>query len=395
MNPEAETDSLTSDGAFKIRELRPGERLLEYLLAEFERPEFKTGSRLPTNIELAKKLGISPGTVQSVLQKLAREGRVSATRGSGTYLIQSSGKVSRTLRIGIGVPLARFESADGWMSKIAGGIFQAALAESVAIEGISDRAVESQRGIEELREKQRDLDALILFPYVFPLEKFSLIQDYEKQGKPVVHIYPPSLTATANFSTTDFLSSGYELGRAWKKSGRQRVALLSFPVGEGDMRIAISHHLRYAGLANGFGYAGGGIENPLRILQTADPSPSIESGYDCIKRLLASGGELPDAIFCAGDWLALGAFHALIEAGVGVPEEVSIVGASGLDLSGTDCQNLTRVNNDLARVGQAAMDMVLRRLELKCLDLPGIVVPISFIGGATTRPEENALLGCS
>jgi len=394
MNPEAKTDSLTSDGAFKIRELRPGERLLEYLLAEFERPEFKTGSRLPTNIELAKKLGISPGTVQSVLRKLAREGRVSATRGSGTYLIQPSENASRTLRIGIGVPLARFESQDGWMSKIAGGIFQAALARNVAIEGISDQAAEYQRAIEELQEKQRHLDGLILFPYMLPPKKVSLIQDYEKEGKPVVHIYPPSLTATANFSTTDFLSSGYEIGRAWKKSGRQRVALLSGSVGGGDMRTAISHQLRYAGLANGFGNACGGIKNPLRILETADPSTSTEAGYERIKKLLASGEGLPDAIFCAGDWLALGAFHALVEAGVGVPEEVSIVGASGLDLSSTDCQNLTRVNNDLARVGRAAMEMALRRLELKCLDLPGIVVPISFIGGATTRPEENSLLSC-
>lgn len=393
MTQPAKKDSSKPSGSGQM-ELRPRERLLKYLLSEFDKPEFKNGSRLPTNKELANRLCVSPGTVQSVLRQLAREGRVHARRGSGTYLIQAPEEARRTLRVGIGVPLARFQPADGWMSTIAGGIFQTALARNIAIEGISDQT-SAEKMMEELKEKRSHLDALILFPYILPAQKESLIQDYEKAGKPVVHIYPPSLTATANFATTDFFGPCHEIGRIWRATGRRRIALLSnMPASSANMRTGVSNQLRCAGLANGVGFAVEGNNPALRLIPSAGGEASVEAGYDCMKHVLAGGGELPDAIFCSGDLLALGAFHALVEAGIGVPEQVSIVGASGLDLSRTDCQNLTRLNNDLAQVGRAAMEMVLRRLDLKCLDLPGVIVATAFIGGATTRPEENSLLGC-
>ena len=386
---DSESPKPSESGAM---ELRPRERLLKHLLSEFVKPDFKNGSRLPTNKELAKRLAVSPGTVQSVLRQLAREGRVHARRGSGTYLIQSPGEVRRTLRVGIGVPLARFQPADGWMSTIAGGIFQTALARNIAIEGISDQA-SAEKMIGELEEKRSHLDALILFPYILPAQKESLIQDYEKAGKPVVHIYPPSLTATANFATVDFFGPCHEIGRVWRSTGRRRIALLSNMPASENMRTGVSNQLRWAGLANGVGFTTGESGSVLERIPSTGGETSIEAGYESLKQVLAGGGELPDAIFCSGDLLALGAFHALVEAGIGVPEQVSIVGASGMDLSRTDCQNLTRLNNDLAQVGRAAMEMVLRRLDLKCLDLPGAIVPAAFIGRATTRPEENSLLG--
>jgi DNA-binding LacI/PurR family transcriptional regulator len=394
MTLPAEKNLTEPDGSYQM-ELRPRERLLKYLLAEFDKPESKDGSRLPTNKELANRLGVSPGTVQSVLRQLARDGRVHARRGSGTFLIQAADQVRRTLRVGIGVPLSRFQPADGWMSTIAGGIFQTALARNIGIEGISDQA-SAEKMIAELEEKRSHLDALILFPYILPAQKESLVQHYEKAGKPVVHIYPPSLTATANFATTDFFGPCHEVGRIWKATGRRRIALLSnMPASSANIRTGVSNQLRWAGLANGAGFADGETATPLRQISSVGGDTSIESGYASMKQALATSSEPPDAIFCSGDLLALGAIQALTEAGISVPEQTSVVGGSGMDLSRTDCQNLTRLNNDLAQVGRSAMEMVLQRLDLKGIALPGIVVPATFIGGATTRPEENRLLGCS
>lgn len=70
-------DSNTESPAIKMahdKELRAGERVLQYLLAEFDRPQLKNGSRLPTNKELAQRLNVSLGTVQGVLRQLTREG---------------------------------------------------------------------------------------------------------------------------------------------------------------------------------------------------------------------------------------------------------------------------------------------------------------------------------
>jgi len=393
MNLEAEAVLPAPKGASEM-ELRPGERLLRYLLSEFDRPEFKDGSRLPTNKELARRLDVSPGTVQSVLRQLALEGRIRARRGSGTFLIQATRKTSLTHRIGIGVPLARLQATDGWMSRIAGGVFQAAVAGNVAIEGISDQAFATEAMVEELEEKRSHLDALILFPYTLPRRKAFLIDDYEKAGKPVVHVYPPSLTATANFATPDFFGPCYQCGQIWKKTGRRRIVLLTNSPDRTDLHANVSNQLRYVGMANGLGHDQPGEEGAkIRVLESVGREVTIEAGYESIKRLLARSEEPPDAIFSSGDWLAVGAFHALIEAGFSVPDQVSIIGAAGIDLSGTDCPNLTRVSNDLAQVGKAAMEMTLRRLKHNGLALPGVIIPTGFVGGATTCPEENTLLG--
>jgi DNA-binding LacI/PurR family transcriptional regulator len=75
-----------------------------------------------------------------------------------------------------------------------------------------------------------------------------------------------------------------------------------------------------------------------------------------------------------------------------VPEDVSVVGAGGINLAHTICPGLTRVRNNLELVGQEAVEMVIRRIRLDGISLPGVVVQASFMGGATTRADENELL---
>jgi len=393
MKPEAQIDSLTPNGVGQGRRLRPAERLLEYLLTEFDRPESVDGARLPTNKELSRRLGISPGTVQSVLRKLALEGKIRARRGSGTFLVHMEDrKVKAAHRVGIGVPLAKFQAADGWISRVAGGVFQAALAGNIVIEGVSDQAFGDEAMVEELERKLGHLDALILFPYTLSPRQHFLIDDYESAGKPVVHIYPPAVNATANFVSPDFFGPCHAIAQIWRKTGRRRILFLTNRTECYSLQINISNQLRYAGLTSGLGCIHSEVDGVF-TLESIGQEATVEAGYESIKQFLGRGGKRPDAIFCAGDLLALGACHALVEAGIRVPDEVSIVGATGADLSSTDCPNLTRTSNDLAKVGQTAMEMVSRRLKHQGISLPGVVIPVRFIGGSTTRPQENALAG--
>lgn len=52
---------------------------------------------------------------------------------------------------------------------------------------------------------------------------------------------------------------------------------------------------------------------------------NIESGYIAMKKLLALA-KVPTAVFCSNDDMAVGAMKAVFEAGLNVPEDVSIVG---------------------------------------------------------------------
>ncbi|HRJ70571.1 MAG TPA: LacI family DNA-binding transcriptional regulator [Terrimicrobiaceae bacterium] len=371
-------------------DLRAGERVLQYLLAEVDRPDLKDGSRLPTNKELARRLQVSLGTVQAVMRQLALDGRIRALRGSGTFLVANRRSALQPLRIGISAPLESLHDSDGWMSRIGGGMFRLALKGQVVLVGMSNHGADSADIIGELTAKMPELDALIVLPYS-GVSQDSLIKRYEDAGKPVVHIHPPSLTRTANFVSSDFFGISYELGQVWKKIGHRRLLHLT-TVGEIDsMRFAVSYQQRYAGLISGLGmnFLNHGS---IRNLSATNNQASVEAGYQAVTQYLSAGGEIPDAVHCSGDWLALGALQAFREAKISVPGQVSIIGGSGLDLSRTACPNLTRISHELERVGQEAIEMAIQRINLKGVSLPGLVVPATFIGGATTRPEENALM---
>jgi DNA-binding LacI/PurR family transcriptional regulator len=386
MQAEFASSSPTSDGVV----LRAGERVLQFLASELARSTLNGGEeRLPTNKELAIRLNVSPGTVQAMLRKVAKEGRIRSRRGSGTYLVAPSDQPAKTIRIGIGASLQKLHDPDGWTSRIGGGIFEAALTEQVLLEGISNAEACPEAMVEELMEKKAKLDALILLPYSAGVRHTKLIEAYESVGKPVVHIHPPSMTSTANFTSTGFLGAGRAVAQAWKKTGRKRILFFLTVIHGGEQRSTIPDQLRYAGLISGLGPQNGTI---LSTCESINHESTQEAGYRKMKQLIARGGGIPDAVYCSGDWLALGALQAFRESGIRVPEDVSIVGAGGMNLSQTICPDLTRARNNLELVGAEAVKMVARRIQLGGISLPGVIVPASFMGGATTRREENLLL---
>jgi LacI family transcriptional regulator len=83
---------------------------------------------------------------------------------------------------------------------------------------------------------------------------------------------------------------------------------------------------------------------------------SARSGFDAGRRLAAT----PDvtAVFVANDQMALGVLHALHQAGIAVPEQVSVVGFDDMPEAEFFLPALTTVRqefNELGRRGLSAM----------------------------------------
>ncbi|SED52020.1 DNA-binding transcriptional regulator, LacI/PurR family [Ruania alba] len=83
---------------------------------------------------------------------------------------------------------------------------------------------------------------------------------------------------------------------------------------------------------------------------------TAEAGYQAGRALL---GNLPDAVFAANDQTALGLLHAFAEAGVRVPDDVSVVGYD--DVQGSDhfIPPLTTVRQDFDALGRHAMEVLI------------------------------------
>lgn len=101
--------------------------------------------------------------------------------------------------------------------------------------------------------------------------------------------------------------------------------------------------------------AGRPVPEPVR----GDWSP--ESGYEATRRLLST--ERPTALFVANDQMALGAYRALLEAGLRIPEDVSVVGCDDIDEAPAFPTPLTTIVMDWDRVGREALHIALRMIK--------------------------------
>lgn len=111
---------------------------------------------------------------------------------------------------------------------------------------------------------------------------------------------------------------------------------------------------------------------------------SAESGFVLGPALLASGAT---AIFVANDQMALGLLRAFTEAGVRVPEDVSIVGFDDQPESGYFSPPLTTVRQDFEELGRRCVDAMLREIEDGAAVSSSTVIPELIIRASTAAPR--------
>ncbi len=85
-----------------------------------------------------------------------------------------------------------------------------------------------------------------------------------------------------------------------------------------------------------------------------------DGGYFCARRLLAYH---PDALFIAADQMALGAIRAIREAGLRVPEDISIVSFDDLPPAVLATPPLTTVRQPIRRLGLRLVETLLDIIE--------------------------------
>jgi len=102
--------------------------------------------------------------------------------------------------------------------------------------------------------------------------------------------------------------------------------------------------------------------NPALVAQLVGDSPSPDVGYEATRRLFASRKPFT-ALFAFNDISAMGAIRALREAGLRVPQDVSVVGFDDIQSAAYQNPALTTIRQPLKEMGRIAGETLLRRIR--------------------------------
>jgi LacI family transcriptional regulator len=127
--------------------------------------------------------------------------------------------------------------------------------------------------------------------------------------------------------------------------------------------------------------------SPVLISQLEGDSPSPELGYEATKKLLAARKKFT-ALFAFNDISAMGAIRACREAGLRVPDDVSVVGFDDIESAAYQNPALTTVRQPLHEMGRIAAETLLRRIRRSGSDSHGgetMVEPTLIVRETTSR----------
>ena len=108
------------------------------------------------------------------------------------------------------------------------------------------------------------------------------------------------------------------------------------------------------------------------------------SGYKQMKTLLDSGKKF-SAIFVASDAVALGAYNAIREAGLTIPDDISIIGFDDLPLSTFISPALTTVRMPAREIAQDSCYLLMRLMKHEFPESRMISLPTTLIIRESTR----------
>lgn len=163
--------------------------------------------------------------------------------------------------------------------------------------------------------------------------------------------------------------------------GHRKVSFLS-----GPLNLHTSQ-LRYNAFTDSLKQIG--IQpNPAWLLEG---DHTLEGGLRGMERLLQLH-DRPTAIMCSNDMTAIGVMHAAFDAGLRVPEDISVIGFDDIHIAEFIYPPLTTIRMSCRDLARGAVSILISDLETVAPKTPDIqLVPTELIVRRTTGIPKNAL----
>lgn len=311
-------------------------------------------TRQPGIKDVATRAGVSVGTVSNVLNHPERvsESMVERVRRA----IEATGYVrnesARQLRAGSSrtIGMVVLDVTNPFFADVTRGAEEIALERgSIVVVGDSgDEHEHERRHLEALLEQR--VQGLLLTPIGEPLPVLARFGDL---GIPVVLVDRVPTDADLCSVAVDDVSGGRQAAHHLLDAGRRRLSFIG-----GPPRLPQVAH-RLSGAREALVEAG---LDPDTVQTQHESTLTLETGAGAA-RVLLDEGRMGDALFAANDLMALGALSVLQEVGVGVPDDVALVGYDDIRFARAAAIPLTSVRQPRRVLGRTAARMLFEELD--------------------------------
>jgi len=119
-----------------------------------------------------------------------------------------------------------------------------------------------------------------------------------------------------------------------------------------------------------------------RIIHTPRVREVLDESKQAIRYLIST--EYPfDGVFAISDWRALGAYLALSEMGIKIPEEVKIIGYDGVSPATRIILNITSIQQNIHQISRSARELLIAQMENRPIENKRVIIPTSILSGQT------------
>ncbi len=217
----------------------------------------------------------------------------------------------------------------------------------------------------------RGADALLLIGFDRPSSVYAML---ERRGVPYAIAWSYRSGSDQPAIGFDNFAAMSRLAQQVFSLGHRDVAIISAPQEDNDRArdrvLAIKAEAAQVGIA-------------ADAVQITETPYSVENGAAAMVGLLAQPKH-PTAVLCGNDVLAVGAIRAIQDAGLKVPDDISVTGFDDIEIARIVTPGLTTVHVPHREMGKRAAQVIAKRL--KGGEAPGNVA-------LETRIVERASLG--
>jgi len=335
---------------------------------------------MPTIRDVAKQAGVAPITVSRVINN---SGYVSAeTRSRVEAAVAELGyvpnRLARSLRLKRTNTLALVvtDITNPFWTTVVRGVEDAAnqAGFTVILCNTDESSAKQDAYLQVLLQKR--VDGILFVPAASAAEPVELVQ---RQGVPIVVLDRRVPGAQVDVVRGDSEGGAYRLTRHLLDLGHRRIAILSGPETVSTSVERVTGYCRALGEA--------GLDEDAE--QVHYGLFTQRSGYQATQEILECTSR-PTALFAGNNFIAIGALRALRDAGLRVPEDVSLVSFDDLTSELLIEPFLTAADQPAYEMGRRATQLLVDRLsEPSANGYQEIVLPAKIIVRRSSGPVSG------